>query len=55
MGNKLPYREMGEWNKALADLDRAIVLNPKNAWAIERREQVYQAMEKDGEALADAA
>ncbi len=46
---------MGERNKALADFDRAIVLNPKNAWAIEKRQQVYQAMEKDDETLADAA
>jgi Tfp pilus assembly protein PilF len=44
---------MGRFEEALADLNRAVELDPGDAWAIGRRGQSYQEMERYGEALAD--
>ena len=44
---------MGEYDKALADFDRAIDLDPQDAGAIARRGMTYHMMGGDGQALAD--
>ena len=36
---------MGRYDEAVADLTRAIELNPESAWTIGSRGQVYQAEE----------
>jgi tetratricopeptide (TPR) repeat protein len=44
---------MGRYAEALADLDRAIGLQPDDAWAIARRGEAYRLMGRYAEALAD--
>jgi tetratricopeptide (TPR) repeat protein len=44
---------MERYDEALADLNRAIELDPSYAWAIGSHGQTYQAMERYDEALAD--
>ncbi|MGK7907510.1 MAG: tetratricopeptide repeat protein, partial [Synechococcus sp.] len=43
----------GRYEEALADYNRAIELNPDDAWAIGSRGQAYRAMERYDEALED--
>ena len=44
---------MGEFAKALADLDRAIELRPNYAWVIVRRGETYRQMGEFAKALTD--
>ena len=44
---------MGRYDQALADLDRAIELDPAEAWAIAARGQAYLALGRYDLALAD--
>jgi tetratricopeptide (TPR) repeat protein len=44
---------MGEYIAALADFNRAIELNPNNAWAITRRGVIYWSLKQYPAALAD--
>jgi tetratricopeptide (TPR) repeat protein len=44
---------MGRHEEALADLSRAIELNPEHTWVLGYRYRTYQAMERYEEALAD--
>ena len=44
---------MERYGEALADLDRAIELDPGHAWAIANRGYTYRRMERYEEALAD--
>jgi len=44
---------MKRYDDALADLNRAIELNPEYAWAIAHRGRTYQAMKRYDDALAD--
>jgi tetratricopeptide (TPR) repeat protein len=44
---------MQRYDEALADLNRAIELDPSYAWAIGRRGETYQDLERYDEALAD--
>jgi tetratricopeptide (TPR) repeat protein len=44
---------MERYDEALADLNRAIELDPSAGWAIGSRGQTFQAMERYDEALAD--
>jgi tetratricopeptide (TPR) repeat protein len=47
------YREMEHDDEALADLNRAIELDPADASALVDRGETYQAMGRSEEALAD--
>nr|MDZ8019099.1 tetratricopeptide repeat protein [Nostoc sp. SerVER01] len=47
------YRLMKRYTEALQDFDRAIELDPKDAWAIALRGQTYQSMEQYTQALQD--
>jgi tetratricopeptide (TPR) repeat protein len=47
------YRLMGQHDSALQNLDRAIELNPKLAWAVTSRGKTYQALKRYEEALQD--
>jgi tetratricopeptide (TPR) repeat protein len=47
------YREMGEYEQALADLDRAIALDEKYAWALALRGETYRRIGEYEQALAD--
>jgi tetratricopeptide (TPR) repeat protein len=47
------YRQMGKYEDALADFNRAIELDPNYAWAIARRGETYRRMGKYEDALAD--
>jgi len=49
----LTLARMGEWDKALPELNDAIRLNPKNARALQVRGQVFAATEENVNALAD--
>lgn len=44
---------MGQPEKALNDLNRAIKINPKYTWAPSRRGFTYQGLQRDQEALED--
>jgi tetratricopeptide (TPR) repeat protein len=47
------YRKMGRYDRALADFNRAIELNPEDATALGGRGETYRAMGRYEEALAD--
>lgn len=47
------HRLAERYDEALADFNRAIDLDPHNAWAIASRGQAYQATERYDDALAD--
>jgi tetratricopeptide (TPR) repeat protein len=47
------YWAMERYDQALADLNRAIELNPENASALASRGETYRLMERYDEALAD--
>jgi len=47
------YREMERYEEALADLNRAVELDPSHAWAMAARGETYHLMECCEEALAD--
>src|SRR5918999_1680126 len=49
------HRNLGRYDEALADFNRAIELDPDRAWAIASRGQTYQALRRFDEALADFA
>ena len=44
---------MGRYDEALADLNRAIELDPSRDWIIADRGETYRAMGRYDEALAD--
>jgi tetratricopeptide (TPR) repeat protein len=44
---------MGRYGEALADLDRALELDPGYTWVLGERSEVYRRMGRYGEALAD--
>lgn len=44
---------MKRYDEILADYNRAIELDPGNAWAISGRGQTYRLMKRYGETLAD--
>jgi len=46
---------MGRLDEALADLNRAIELDPEDAETIASRGQVYRLLGREAEALADLA
>lgn len=48
-----PSNNAGFAERALADLNHAIELDPGNAWAIASRSLVYMAMERYDEATVD--
>jgi tetratricopeptide (TPR) repeat protein len=47
------YLVMGRYDQALADFNRAIEVDPEDAWAIGSRGQTYRLMGRYDEALAD--
>ena len=47
------YRQLGRYDEALADLNRAIELDPADAEAIGSRGQTYRLLGRLVEALAD--
>jgi tetratricopeptide (TPR) repeat protein len=46
------YQETGDFPKAMVDFDKAIEIDPDYKWAKERREELRQAMAKQGSAPA---
>jgi tetratricopeptide (TPR) repeat protein len=47
------YRQMGRFEQALADFDKAIELDPSYQWAIGQRGETYRQMGRFEQALAD--